>query len=129
MPWKMCQDSCTAQLNNTPKSVKNPCCTNNSIQSTNDNKMLTKCTSICVQQGCLEIHSLLSLLYGLYSTTHFISQQQKQVFTQKFPWEMCPISLGKCAQLAALSSPSQSSLENLSISSSLVLHTTQCILL
>jgi hypothetical protein len=92
----MCQDSCKScmdQLNNTSEYVPNLCCLNNLVQSTCNNKRLNKCASTCVQQGLLEIFTLLILLYnlyGLYSTTQFISQQFQQVFTQKF--------LGKCAQ-------------------------------
>jgi hypothetical protein len=132
LPWKTCQDSCTActaQLNNTSKYVPNPCCTNSPVQLTCSNKRLNKCASICMQLGCLEICTLLSLLYylyGLYSTAHFISQQFQQVFTQKFLGKCAQSLLGKVPSLLPSLSFTKLSQKSLKL---LVLHTTLGILL
>jgi hypothetical protein len=100
------------------------------------------CTAALQQQissSCLDFVPSLprktmptSLLYGLYGSVQYgLPHSNKFQHTQNrvLPWEMCPSSLGKCTQLAALSSLKLS--RNLSISSShcCVLHTTQCILL
>jgi hypothetical protein len=73
-----------------------------------------------------------SMLYGLYGSVQYDLSNNRKFSTHKTenpPWDLCPRSLGKCALFVVLF-PLSSLLRNpLSISSSCVLHTTQCILL
>jgi hypothetical protein len=52
-----------------------------------------------------------SLLYRLYGSIQYSlpnSNKFQPLLNRKSPWKMCPISLGKCTQLADLSSPQSS---------------------
>jgi hypothetical protein len=60
-----------------------------------------KTTSIFMPKDNLENRAL-SLLYGLYGSEQYDPTTKNKDSTQaeKFPWDLCPIYLGKCAHQA-----------------------------
>jgi hypothetical protein len=103
LSWKTCQRSCTActaLLNNTLEIVPHKNCTDNTRNCPNHQQKTPK--------NCLDLHATMLLRISCplcctdpYNTT-CLSAVSHNTSSQKIPWDLCPLSLGKSAQPAAL---------------------------